>query len=1474
MKIESLNRLLPSLPFDWWSDGRRHRRYWAGDGKAHIEVKTASRPGSEQFTSRLKDAVERLEGVDWAEVNGVAGRLVVAFDPESIDVGELVDAVTEVEDAAGVGDARFSHARSEHPGDRDSLRAAGLTLVADLAGMGLAATSSLLRATPIPTELGAVFGFIEDQPRIRDGIEERLGPVVTDVGLAVGNAVGLALSGGPLGLVVDAGHRLNLTVAARARLLLWEQREAELAATPETVATDPVALADRPVPLPRGPVETYLNRAGIAGLAGAGAMLVTTGSLRRAGAVMLASMGKPTRLGRETFSAQLERALARRGTVVLDPRAVRRLDRVDCLLVPTELLRTGRWHPEHVIVCPGAEHAEAHRHLRTLFDPDRPDRVRRRRPWSVGPLARLDPVMPAAASEAIVPLATDEPYVLCRDGEVVAAFDIAPEFAPDAHLIMEVAHENHLLVVVADDDSRTISRLHADVLVADGAHLEESVTALQRDGHVVAVLATEEHAALRRADVGIGLLDGGVVPWGADIVASAIDDVRFLLEACGVAHEVSRQGNAIALSGSSVASLFALTAPERSAGTRAANTVNVATIASMANALRAALLLSRRSTRSAGVVPRWHELARSEVLKHLDTSLSGLTDEEASRRRGPDVRLPPAPARFAMAVVAEMSNPLTPVLAGSAVLSATIGSVADAGIVFSVMALNGLISGIQRFAAEEAVRSLLQAGTVPAHVRRDGAIVSVTADELVPGDVVILEAGDTVPADCRILQATSLEVDESSLTGESDPVDKQTAASFAVLVNDRTSMLYAGTAIAAGSAVACVVAVGEATEAADNNGSPHHEGPAVGVEARLRELSAVSLPVAGASGVVVTLSQLWRGLPMERSLASGVSLAVAAVPEGLPMLATVGQLSAARRLSQRDVLVRNPRAVEALGRVDVLCADKTGTLTAGRVVVHTVSDGSSSCPLDDLTEHHRTVLRTAARACPNGNGERSLPHYTDRAVLTAAAQALDDVPSPTYEQLGELPFGPERPFHATWQRTRRGVELVIKGAPEYLLERCTHQLHSRGDRPISQADRAGLHRHVDALAREGLRVLAVARRIDGKDADVPHTPTEADLESLVLLGFVALADPVRPTAAQAVEGLREAGVDLVMVTGDHPSTAEGIAAQLGILDGRRVVTGTELERMTPADLAAILPEVSVFARVTPAHKMQIVSAFQRLGRSVAMTGDGANDAKAMRQADVGIAIGRHCTPAARSAADVIITDDRIETIVHAIVEGRALWASVRDALAILLGGNLGEIGFILLSGGIGGQPALSPRQILLVNLLTDVAPSLAIVSRPPPGRSAVDLAREGPDRSLGTKLNEAILQRAVATTAGATLGWSIARYTGSQRRASTVGLATLVGTQLGQTITAGHFDPVVAASALGSAGVLAAFIQIPGVSQFFGCTPLGPVSWSIVIGSSAGATIGALFLPERIDALLRAFEDLQQRHSVTETAEDSATHPG
>jgi cation-transporting ATPase I len=573
-------------------------------------------------------------------------------------------------------------------------------------------------------------------------------------------------------------------------------------------------------------------------------------------------------------------------------------------------------------------------------------------------------------------------------------------------------------------------------------------------------------------------------------------------------------------------------------------------------------------------------------------------------------------------------------------------------MILGVVALNGAIGAVQRLQTERSIAELNRSEPQFVTVRRDGKDSLADAGELVVGDIISLRAGEAVPADCRILQATALEADESSLTGESLPVPKGPEPSLAAEVAERSSMLYAGTYVATGEMTAVVVAVGAETEA-QRGLTLAGEQRLTGVEQRLRSLVSLTIPAALASGAAVIGSGLLRGHPVSAVAQSGVALAMAAVPEGLPFLATVAQTAAAQRLAKRGALVSNPRSIEALGRIDTLCADKTGTLTEGHIELSVVGDAWGEDHLPALGGMRRRVLGAALRATPDPSGG-SLPHPTDQALVDGAERAGVALKrgAPDWTRKDELPFEPGRGFHATVGNAREGALLSVKGAPELVLPACTHCRGPRGGlRPLDGSTATNLLRTVDGLARRGLRVLAVAERELGDDEDLD----EDSISGLVFLGFLRLKDPVRPTAAKALTELREAGVTVAMITGDHPSTAEGIAAELGLLNDNGVVTGPEIDALDDASLAERLPEVSVFARVTPSHKLRIVQGYQRLGRVVGMTGDGANDAPAIHFADAGIAFGERATAAARAAADLVVLDDRIETLVDAIVEGRALW---------------------------------------------------------------------------------------------------------------------------------------------------------------------------------------------------------------------------
>jgi cation-transporting ATPase I len=625
-----------------------------------------------------------------------------------------------------------------------------------------------------------------------------------------------------------------------------------------------------------------------------------------------------------------------------------------------------------------------------------------------------------------------------------------------------------------------------------------------------------------------------------------------------------------------------------------------------------------------------------------------------------------------------------------------------------------------------------------------------------------------------------------------------------------------------------LVAVGEATQAGRAARAAGAAAPPAGVQARLGELTRAVLPLTLAGGGVVTaLGVLWRR-PLREAVGAGLAIAVAAVPEGLPLVATVAQQAAARRLSRRGAVVRSARVLEALGRVDTVCFDKTGTLTENRLRVARLVPLGAEGELDE-----DGLLRLAAAAVGNGDDQA---HETDRAVVEAARErgvAADGDPE------ASLPFAAGRGFSVAVRDGR----LVVKGAPEVVLRRCA------ADDDLKQ--------RVRELAGEGLRVLAVADR--DRDPDVRTDDLEAAAQDLTLRGLVALADTVRESSAVAIEQLGAAGVRVVIATGDHPETAAAIAAQAGVPDADRVVTGAQFVRASDAERTRMVRETAVFARLSPEAKVALVTALRRAGATLAMTGDGVNDAAAIRLADVGVGVAGAESPAARTAADIVLTDLDLTRLVDAIAEGRAMWSRVRDAVSILVGGNAGEVAFTVLGTAFGGRAPLGTRQLLLVNLLTDMFPALAVAVATPRGAIPDDtegplaghplqaVLRAGPHRGFTTTVRRMVLIRGAATTAGATGAWVTGRLTGPRGRASTMGLAALITTQLGQTAWAGRRSPLVLATAAGSLVVLATVVQTPGLSRFFGCTPLDPLSWLVVLSSAAAGTAGAEILPALLE---------------------------
>ncbi|GAA4832635.1 cation-translocating P-type ATPase [Saccharopolyspora rosea] len=1396
-------------------------RPWRGSGRTHLRVRGVHRPGTEAAARDLEQRLLALEGVRSVETNAALGRVVVEHDPTTLGTAALAGVIAKIEGEYGLDDAEHSPAGRMHPANAEILVRDVGALGASLLSVGYAALGSLVpvRIPLVP----AVASLSDSVPWLRSGLEKTLGRATTDAVLSLGGALSQGLAEGPLAAVTDACGRFCISREAIARHQAWLQWAGTAPAGAHT--SSPIDARPRPVPLPGGPVERVANTSGGLAFGGYAALLAATRSPRRALAALQAATPRPAKAGREAFAAQLDTALSARGVLVLQPDALRRLDRVDTVVVDPRALLTGRRVIDEVIPLDDGDTSQLYARASEVVDLQDPGRERARGQWSARPPPEVALSAEARATAAERADRGGDVVVLCHRSRPVALAVVVDEIDPLAEALVTAAGGVGS-VVLGGRAGQLDRRLGVERVVPGGDRLARSVRALQRDGAVVAVVASRAHAALTAADVGIGVSERS--SWGADVHCPSPVTAHLLLAAVEQARTASRYAASLSVAGSCLGALLAVLGPARGAPGRTSFPVHTATLF----ALGTGTWLGMRAAKRAPPVPAerapWHAMPTSSVLSLLDSDERGLSASQAGRRRAPEEQR--TRTGLVAATVENLAGPMTPVLGAGAAVSAVLGSATDALLIGGVLVFSALIDGAQRVRADRELAALLEAGQLRVRLRRRGRTTSVPADDLVEGDIIELRAGDGVPADCRVLSAEALEVDESSLTGESEPVTKTAEATVAAAVADRTCMLYRGTAVASGSATAVVVAVGANTEigrtAREFGGGAAATG---GVEARLSQLTGQVLPLALGAGAMLLVVDLLRAAPIGQSVARSVGLAVAAVPEGLPFVARIAELAAARRLSQRGVLVRTPSTVEALGRVDMLCFDKTGTLTQGRISLRRVSDGRTDQSTSDLDPQHREVLAAAVRASPRPSGDRPPPHLTDRAVLDGAEAVEVRADRPADD---ELPFEPSRGFHAV----RSGNLLSVKGAPEVVLQRCRRWRLPDGVLAFDADARARVDAEIERLALRGYRLLAVAEReVTGRgELD------ESDVDDLDLVGLLCLADPVHPAAAESVARLRRSGVDVVMITGDHPSTAEAIATELEMVDGSRVMTGTELDALDDEQLTGELPKISVFARVSPAQKARIVRCLRAAGRVVAMTGDGANDVPAIGLAHVGIAFGSRATSAAREAADLLVSNDRIETLTEGIVEGRGMWASVRDALSILLGGNLGEIGYSLGAGLLSSGAALNPRQLLVVNMLTDVLPASAIAVSPPPGRSPEQLLAEGPDVSLGQALARDVYVRATATAGAAGLAWLLSRPTATAGQARTAGLVALVSAQLAQTVAMRGRTPLVLVATAGSVLLLGVLVQTPGVSTFFGSSPLWPHHWGIALGCAAAAALGVL----------------------------------
>lgn len=774
----------------------------------------------------------------------------------------------------------------------------------------------------------------------------------------------------------------------------------------------------------------------------------------------------------------------------------------------------------------------------------------------------------------------------------------------------------------------------------------------------------------------------------------------------------------------------------------------------------------------APAVRPWHSVPVDALTKELRTNLdAGLAADEAGRRQQSEGfnELPEAPPPSLLKLfLSQFTSVIVWVLIGAAVVSGLLEDWLDTAAILAIVLLNGLLGFVQEFRAERSLAALRKMSVAMARVFRDGVLRSIPARELVPGDLILLEAGDRIPADGRLVYATNFQTQEASLTGESTPVQKGVALlqRADLPLADRANMAFMGTIAVSGKARALVVATALQTElgriATMIQTATEAEREETPLQRRLEQFGYTLLWLALAVVTLVFALGYLRGEPLVAMFLTSVSLAVAAVPEGLPAVVTITLALGVTRMVKRHALIRKLPAVETLGSATVICTDKTGTLTKNEMTVTKLFVGDRAFevtgegyePAGEIREVNGQwsmanwgtslqtppsnlqpglhELLTAAVLCNDAtlreeNGTwQVIGDPTEGALLVAAAKVAltkeDLERNAPFEE--EIPFDGERKMMTIIRRTAEGNMAYVKGAPDVLLSRCTHFLTLDGlIEPLrDQRRRAFLHTNA-SLAREALRVLAVAyRRVDDH-----HTNLSADAveRELVFLGLFAMKDPLRPEAVEAVRLCRKAGISTVMITGDHKETAVAIARELGLHDGDgTALSGAEINNLTDEQLAQSVERVSVYARVSAEHKLRIVQAWKRRGAIVAMTGDGVNDAPAIKAADIGVAMGLVGTDVTKEASDMVVTDDNFASIAAAVEEGRGVFDNIRKTIHFLLSCNTSEVLVMLFATLLGLPLPLLPIQILWMNLVTDGIPALALAVDP----KAQDLMKRPPRR--------------------------------------------------------------------------------------------------------------------------------------------------
>jgi Ca2+-transporting ATPase len=894
----------------------------------------------------------------------------------------------------------------------------------------------------------------------------------------------------------------------------------------------------------------------------------------------------------------------------------------------------------------------------------------------------------------------------------------------------------------------------------------------------------------------------------------------------------------------------------------------------------------------------WHSKKLRQLTAYWESSQpEGLSKKEAAKRLeriGPNALTQKETLSPFAILLEQFHDFMVLVLIGATVISFSLGEVTDAVTILAIVILNAVLGFFQEYRAERSLAALQELSAPRARVLRGGVETDLPADRVVPGDIVVLEAGDRVPADARLLESVNLACNEAALTGESQASAKEPSSAglpSETPVGDRTNMVFAGTLITRGHGRALVTATGMQTEMGSIAGmiQETRAGPTP-LQRRLDQLGKYLVAACLAVSAVVVFSGLLRGEPLFRMFLTGVSLAVAAIPEGLPAVVTIALAVGVERMIKVNVVVRKLHAVETLGCAQVICADKTGTLTQNKMTVRSVYTGgrmfnrnraghflhneNQVAPELDVDLKRTLVIASLCNNEDSSSLRTRGGDPTERALLLAAEQGGLNTGRlhRTYPRTGELPFESQRrrmsvvvrldnasqqlfPEGHGQQATARA--LLCKGAPATILDRCTGVAVGTRVKPLTPLEKKELAALNETLASRAERVLAVAYR-----HGPPGVLTEAVERQLVFVGFLGMLDPPRPEAKQALQRCRAAGMSAAMITGDQPRTAEAIARELGMLSGhQRVIDGVELDSMSDNALKAAVHSTSVFARVSPEHKLRLVRCYREQGKVVAMTGDGVNDAPAVREADIGVAMGQSGTDVTREASDMVLTDDNFASIVGAVEEGRGIYDNIRKFIRYLLACNTGEVLVMFLASLFRLPLPLLPIHILFVNLVTDGLPAIAlgidpnlddVMDRPP---------RDPAESVFARGLARRIITRGTLIGVSTLVVFSLSLFLGHElARARTMALCTLVLSQLFHVfdcrsetrsiLELGIFsNPVMVWAVLSSAAALVGAVYVPALQAVFNTTPLLLSDWTATIG--AAALGGVLVALRRIYAVRR-----------------------